>query len=59
MKEQPILTALSSRTIATWFRQAKRRVVYAAPGIHPEPAAALAELVSHLPLSSTRGVSEP
>lgn len=44
-----LLTALSSRSIAVWIRQAQRRVIYAAPGIHPEPAAALAELVSRLP----------
>lgn len=52
MNAQPVLTALSSRSIAAWVRQAQRRVVYAAPGIHPQPAAALAELSSRLPLSS-------
>ena len=52
MNEHPILTALSSRSIAALVRQAQRRVVYAAPGIHPFPAAALAELASRLPLSS-------
>ena len=52
MNAHPILTALSSRSIAAGVREAQRRVVYAAPGIHPQPAAALAELVSRLPLSS-------
>ena len=52
MSQQSILTALSSRSIAAWVRKAQRRVVYAAPGIHPQPAAALAELASRLPLSS-------
>ena len=52
MKPTGILTALSSRSIAAWVRQAKYRVVYAAPGIHPQPAAALAELTSRLSLSS-------
>lgn len=52
MNVHPILTALSSRSIAAWVRQAQRRVVYAAPGIHPLPAAALAELASRLPYSS-------
>lgn len=52
MSQQSILTALSSRNIAAWVRKAQRRVVSAAPGIHPQPAAALAELASRLPLSS-------
>jgi hypothetical protein len=52
MKHTGILTALSSRTIAAWILQAQHRVVYAAPGIRPPPAAALAELASRLPLSS-------
>jgi len=52
MSQQSILTALSSRSIAAWVRKPQRRVVYAAPGIHPQPAAALAELASRLPLSS-------
>ncbi len=52
MSQQSILTALSSRSIAAWVSQAQRRVVYAAPGIHPQPAAALAELSSRLPLTS-------
>lgn len=52
MSQHSILTALSSRSIAACVRQAQRRVVYAAPGIHPLPAAALAELASRLPHSS-------
>jgi len=52
MKPSGILTSLSSRSIAAWVRQVQRRVVYVAPGIHPQPAAALAELPSRLPLSS-------
>jgi len=52
MKPTGILTALSSRSIAARIREAQRRVIYAAPGIHPEPAAAMAELASRLPLSS-------
>lgn len=52
MSQQSLLTSLSSRGIAAWLRQAKRRVVYAAPGIHPLPAAALAELGSRLPVAS-------
>jgi hypothetical protein len=50
MNDPSILTALASRSIAAWVRQAKRRIVYAAPGIHPQPAAALVELSSRLPL---------
>ena len=46
---ESILAALPSRTIAAWIRQTQHRVVYAAPGIHSEPASALAELVSRLP----------
>jgi hypothetical protein len=52
MKTTPILTALSSRSIAASVRQAKRRVVYAAPGIQSEPARALAGLASAIPLSA-------
>lgn len=52
MNQQSILTAFSSRSMAAWIRQAKRRVVYAAPGIHPQPAEAFAELAKRLPLSS-------
>lgn len=52
MKSTGILTALSSRSIAAWVQQTKCRVVYAAPGIHPEPAEALAELASRLPTAS-------
>ncbi len=52
MNTTPILSALSSRSIAAWIRNAKHRVVYTAPGIHPQPAAAMAELASRLPLSS-------
>lgn len=52
MKPAGILTALPSRSIAALARQAERRVVYAAPGIHPQPAAALVELASRLPISS-------
>lgn len=52
MSQQSLLTALSSQTIAARLRQARRRVVFAAPGIHPPPAAALAELASRLPLSA-------
>lgn len=50
MKTTPILTALSSRSITASVRQAKRRVVYAAPGIQSEPARALAGLASAIPL---------
>jgi hypothetical protein len=49
MSQQSILTALSSRSITAWVRQAQRRIIYAAPGIHPEPSEALAERVSRLP----------
>lgn len=52
MKTTPILTALSSRSITASVRQAKRRVVYAAPGIQSEPARALAGLASAIPLSA-------
>lgn len=52
MKSTPILTSLSSRSIAASVRQAKRRVVYAAPGIQSEPARALAGLASAIPLSA-------
>lgn len=52
MNTAPILAALSSRSIAAWLRRAQRRVLYAAPGIHPDPAAALVELRSRLPLPS-------
>lgn len=52
MKLTGILTALSSRNITTAVRQVQRRVVYAAPGIHPHPAAALAELALRIPPSS-------
>lgn len=44
MNAQPLLTALSSRQIATLIHAAKQRVCYAAPGIQDEPADALAEL---------------
>lgn len=52
MNPTSILSTLAARSIAAWVRQAQSRVVYAAPGIHLQPAAALAELASRLPLSS-------
>ena len=52
MKTNSILTALSSRSIAALVRQARHRVVYAAPGIQLEPAKALAELGAAVPRST-------
>ena len=52
MNPTSILTSLPSHRIAVWVSQAQRRVVYAAPGIHPRPAAALVDLVSRIPASS-------
>ncbi len=52
MKSTGILISLSSRSIAELLRQAQRRVVYAAPGIHSLPAVAMAELALRIPLSS-------
>lgn len=40
----PLFSALSSTRIASLIREAKGRVVYAAPGIWDKPAAALVEL---------------
>lgn len=43
MSAAPILSAVSSRRIANQISNAKHRVIYAAPGIQAEAAAALAE----------------
>lgn len=48
MPGSSIFTALSSRKIATLIGKAVKRVIYAAPGIQPEPAKALVELYSQL-----------
>ena len=47
MNEQPILAALSSRSIAAWFRQAKNRVPLAPAdaGASPGTAAFLEDLI--------------
>ncbi len=44
MSTNPLFAALSSHRIAVLIRSATSRVVYAAPGIQDEPAAALVEL---------------
>ena len=46
-----LLTALSSRAMASLINNAGKRVVYAAPGIQNEAAIALAELKSRLPMA--------
>ncbi|MDO8355517.1 MAG: hypothetical protein Q7U76_03910 [Nitrospirota bacterium] len=48
MSTQSTLSALSSRRIASLFRSAKCRVIYAAPGIQIETAKALVERVGEL-----------
>lgn len=49
MNPPDTFAALSSRSIAAYVSKAQQLVIYAAPGIHPEAAAALAELVTRLP----------
>lgn len=49
MTPRAIFTELSSRRIASLISQAQHRVLYAAPGIHPQPAAAFVKLASQLP----------
>lgn len=41
----PLFTAVSSRKIASLVSCAKQRVIYAAPGMQPEVATALADLL--------------
>lgn len=48
MSVAPLFTALSSKYIAGLIRSAENRVIYAAPGIQNEPAAALVETRSGL-----------
>ncbi len=52
MSTASILSALSSRRIASLIGNAKHRVIYAAPGIQAEAAAALAECASSLDVRS-------
>ncbi len=44
MNAKTILSAVSSRRLASLIRETKRRVIFAAPGIQTETAAALAKL---------------
>jgi hypothetical protein len=48
MSSTPVFSAFSSDRIAKLIQNATNRVVYAAPGIHDEPAAALVELTQGL-----------
>jgi hypothetical protein len=49
MPTTPLFVALSSRCISKLISQATQHVCYAAPGIHEEPADALAELFRRSP----------
>lgn len=48
----PLFTSLSARRMAGLIQTARQRVCYAAPGIHDEPAQALAVLHSQRPAAA-------
>ena len=52
MNSISLFTSLSSPKIATRINKSVHRVIFAAPGIHPQPAQALVELSSRLPTTS-------